>query len=544
MAIAIKKTAAIAIAAGLTFAGSAGIAAQDALAQTTSTRATAAQAPAADLIGDDPAKLTIHKYENPSELHPGNGEEDENVKGNALSGVGFTAYKIDGDITNQTVFNEIATLANERNIKGARDRGLGPAIDLGKTADGSLTKELPVGAYLIEETTPPVSDTATYVKADPFIVFLPMTASDGKSWNRDVHVYPKNSMARITKAVVDDKVNAEDENRPNDQKVVTYTLDGIVPATPENRTLSAFNINDSYNNAELRLDEGFVNKVEVVRGTTRTELTAGTDYTVTSANETAGKNVAEASSSGQAYNAGFTISLTEAGLGKVQVNDHVVATVEATLLNANTRDGQDIYNDVNLTGTFERTPGSFTDTEETPGTWETPHDEVVTYLGNIEVYKTDDAKKPLAGATFDLYRCGAKDNVLQTGISDASGVINFQGLHVTNWRNNEPAPENEVFDYCVVETKAPDGYSKDTAEKKITLTKEDRKVRNAEGVYNQVADTDTAALRMNGVTVANIKSTTPTLPATGGMGVLIIALAGLAIIGGGVYAARRNSQSA
>ena len=33
MAIAMKKTAAIAIAAGLTFAGSAGIAAQDALAQ-------------------------------------------------------------------------------------------------------------------------------------------------------------------------------------------------------------------------------------------------------------------------------------------------------------------------------------------------------------------------------------------------------------------------------------------------------------------------------------------------------------------------------
>ena len=48
----------------------------------------------------------------------------------------------------------------------------------------------------------------------------------------------------------------------------------------------------------------------------------------------------------------------------------------------------------------------------------------------------------------------------------------------------------------------------------------------------------------NGAVIDNVKKTTPTLPATGGMGVLIIALAGLAIIGGGVYAARRNSQSA
>lgn len=47
----------------------------------------------------------------------------------------------------------------------------------------------------------------------------------------------------------------------------------------------------------------------------------------------------------------------------------------------------------------------------------------------------------------------------------------------------------------------------------------------------------------NGVIVDNVKKTTPTLPATGGMGILIVVLAGLAIIGGGVYAARRNSAA-
>ncbi|QYH19207.1 LPXTG cell wall anchor domain-containing protein [Corynebacterium aquatimens] len=41
----------------------------------------------------------------------------------------------------------------------------------------------------------------------------------------------------------------------------------------------------------------------------------------------------------------------------------------------------------------------------------------------------------------------------------------------------------------------------------------------------------------------NLKSPN-TLPNTGGMGVVVLALAGLTIVGGGIYAARRNSKAA
>ena len=543
MAIAIKKTAAIAIAAGLTLAGSAGVAVTDASAQSRVDAPSAApSAPAADLITSQVGKtanLIINKRVNPTELRNGTGAADKDVKGQPLAGVGFSARKIDGDITKQETFNAIATLANERNIGAARTfgNGAGAAIDLGKTNDkGVLSYELPVGAYIIEETSVPASTTEAYVKADPFIVFLPMTSADGKSWNRDVQVYPKNSMAKITKAVVDDKVNTDVEGR-NGAKTVTYTLNGTVPATPEKKTLTKFEINDSYNNEELRFDEGFVQSVKIVRaGAQDQTLTRDEDYTVTAGGNSINKN---------GYNAGFTIALTEQGRSKVQVNDNVVAEVQATLLNKQTVEGQDIWNSVKLTGEFTREPGSFTDTEDTPDTWDTPEDDVVTYVGNIQVFKTGEGNKPLAGATFDLYRCNDKKNVIQTGTSNAEGLITFEGLHVTNFRNDAEAPAEEIFQYCVIETAAPAGYSKDPEEKVITLTREDRNVRNAEGVYKQVAQENAAtALRMNGVTVNNIKSSTPTLPATGGMGVLIIALAGLAIIGGGVYAARRNSQSA
>ena len=367
-----------------------------------------------------------------------------------------------------------------------------------------------------------------------------MTSSDGKSWNRDVHVYPKNSMATVKKSVQDDKKNAEVEGRKG-EKTVTYTLDGVVPATPENHTFEEFKLNDSYNNTELRLEAGYLQSVEVVRGGEVVEtlkVGADNDYTVTEGESTAAEN-----SEGKDYNAGFVIALTKTGRGKVQANDHVVAKVKATLLNNNTVTGQDVWNDVFASGKFTRVPGTGEGFE--PKEWETPHDEVVTYLGNIEVFKTGengDKTEPLKGAEFKLYRCNDADNVIQTGTTDADGLLKFEGLHVTNYRNNEEPPAEEVYKYCIKETKAPAGYSKDPNEHKITLTKDDRKKRDDKGAY--VANKAEGALRMNGVSVNNIKSSVPTLPSTGGMGVLIIVLAGLAIIGGGVYAARRNSQAA
>lgn len=54
-----------------------------------------------------------------------------------------------------------------------------------------------------------------------------------------------------------------------------------------------------------------------------------------------------------------------------------------------------------------------------------------------------------------------------------------------------------------------------------------------------------AQVRMVSRTVQNRPSSeVPILPSTGGMGILIVALLGLGIIAGGVYAARRNSAKA
>ncbi|MCG7296127.1 SpaH/EbpB family LPXTG-anchored major pilin [Corynebacterium afermentans] len=556
MALAMKKTAAIAIAAGLTFAGSAGIAVQDALAQTMNNEpAVATDVRDARTIGKDPAKLTIHKLVNPTELRNATGEADEKASGKPLAGVKFTAQKIKGNITEQATFNDIAKLANERDVDAAEKRGLeGEKYEGTTDASGQIVWDnMPVGAYLVkEESAPEVksSETETYVPGQPFIVFLPMTTPKGDDWNRDVHVYPKNSMAKVSKTVVDaDKNTKSDEDkgkegepgflgaRPAENAVVEYTLDGVVPAAPEGRVLKNITLTDASNNAELQWNDDFIVSVERVRGQAKTPIT---EYTPTKIQKLDPKlnNSNIAAGANQTFS--VTVNPAEADL---QPGDIVRVTVKATMLKDDTA-SKGIENSVNETFIF-RNPKTETDDEPK----QTPHDKVVTYVGDISVYKRGDENKPLAGAKFEIGKCntnkdGFEGDAIQTGITNAEGNLTFPGLHVTDWINNAE-PTETVANYCVKEIEAPKGYETPkgkAAVREIELKRDTAKALNEEKTAFDAAAADNVI--SNGAVIDNLKKTTPTLPATGGMGVLIIALAGLAIIGGGVYAARRNSQSA
>lgn len=555
MAIAMKKTAAIAIAAGLTFAGSAGIAAQDALAQTMNNEpAVATDVKDASTIGDAPANLTIHKLVNPTELRNATGETDKDASGKPLPGVKFTAQKIKGDITDQATFNDIAKLANDRDIAGAEKRGLEGNLYEGTTnGDGVITWEsMPVGAYLVKEVSAPEvksPETETYVLGQPFIVFLPMTTPKGGDWNRDVHVYPKNSMAKVSKTVVDADKNTKSDGagesgkpgflgaRPAENAVVEYTLDGVVPAAPEGRVLKNITLTDASKKEELQWGDDFIVSVERVRGEDKTPIT---EYTPSKIQELDPKlnNSNIAAGANQAFS--VTVNPAEADL---QPGDIVRVTVKATMLKDDTA-SKGIENSVNETFIF-RNPKTETDDEPK----QTPHDKVVTYVGDISVYKRGDENKPLAGAKFEIGKCntnkdGFEGDAIQTGITNAEGNLTFPGLHVTDWINNAE-PTETVANYCVKEIEAPKGYETPkgkAAVREIELKRDTAKALNEEKTAFDAAAADNVI--SNGAVIDNLKKTTPTLPATGGMGVLIIALAGLAIIGGGVYAARRNSQSA
>ena len=555
MAAAIKRTAAIALAAGLTISGSAGIvAAPLAGAQTTNTTtpAVATNVPDASTIGNDDVKLTINKRVNPTELRNATGEADAAASGQPLAGVGFTAERLNVDITKQSNFNEVAKFANDRDVDGAREKyGTEQAVTLDDTDEaGKTTATLPVGAYIITETKAPADQDGTYVPAEPFIVFLPMTNSEGTGWNRDVQVYPKNSYAKVTKTVTDEGKNARSNGqgkdgqpgflgaRPEENAEVTYTLDGVVPAAPENRVLNTLTLTDASKSEELQWGDDFIQGVYVVRNGEEVAIDAD-NYSVNKAATVPTTNTEGlAAGANQAFT--VTVNAQEAGL---QPGETVRVKVKATMLGDDAA-SKGIENSVRESFVF-RNPS--TDEDDEPK--ETPDDKVVTYVGNISVHKRGDENAALAGAEFRIGTCnadqtGLEGDAIQTGVTDADGNLTFPGLHVTDYVNDAEVTD-AAADYCVVETRAPQGYvtpqGKD-AVRAIALTRTTANVLNAEGTAFDAAAAENVI--SNGAVIDNVRKTTPTLPSTGGMGVLVLALAGLAIIAGGVYAARRNSQSA
>ena len=99
-----------------------------------------------------------------------------------------------------------ALAANATTVKNAleiavRNGGAMPETD----ANGhSKVSGLEQGLYLVVETRVPENVTST---CNPFFVSLPMTTIDGKDWNYDVTVYPKNQTGNPTleKTVREDK---------------------------------------------------------------------------------------------------------------------------------------------------------------------------------------------------------------------------------------------------------------------------------------------------------------------------------------------------
>lgn len=150
----------------------------------------------------------------------GTGEKVESPNGEPLPNAGFSIYTVLGtdelvayynglstgaatEVTVDSCFNN-ATSRTEGNLKSnisAAKFGEEKFTDAG---EGKVVfDELPVGLYLVIETTSPAAVTK---KVDPFLISIPMTRigadvaetvnKNQESWLYDVTVYPKNSIAK------------------------------------------------------------------------------------------------------------------------------------------------------------------------------------------------------------------------------------------------------------------------------------------------------------------------------------------------------------
>lgn len=150
--------------------------------------------------------ITIHKYTDEAvKGDPATGKEDATqvpAGAVAIKDVGFTIYQV-ADATKLADYysstpeslpavSQYCT-GSGKNVQlkaGVAEKKYGNEVKTNASGVAEF-KDLPLGIYLVVETTSPAIVTGP---CDPFLISVPMT-TDGDDWLYNVHVYPKNSTA-------------------------------------------------------------------------------------------------------------------------------------------------------------------------------------------------------------------------------------------------------------------------------------------------------------------------------------------------------------
>lgn len=443
-------------------------------------------------------KLDIQKYE--GEPGEGSGAPQDLSKLKPLAGVQFKIERIEGvDLTTAQGWSDLAGMTpSELNGKSTTEVGTITTNAEGKaTIDTGSNAKFKVGVYRVTEI-----QKGGYTVAPPFLITLPYSGTDGK-WVYERTVYPKNQNVQPNKQV--------DASKTSLGSNMTYTINAPVPAG----NLTSFGIEDPLvDNLELQAGS--------VKVTADGLELADTDYTLTTANNTV--NV-EFTKDGRAKlqearksNAGLQVHVAfDAKVVRLPENGQINNTAKITLPNGGT-----------ITTDVDKQPTSTT-------------------FGNLEITKTATAETNpnLKGAEFELYRCEDPENddkwnllggALNVATTDNGSTLS-KTLTTGETANNESkanafgipisttaggATGTQTFDYCVLETKAPEGFVRDPEPRHVTV------------------DAQTRAMT---VTVDNKKdSILGQLPATGAWGIVLIFLLGLALLARGLYTSYRDNK--
>ncbi|WP_418747506.1 isopeptide-forming domain-containing fimbrial protein [Frisingicoccus sp.] len=367
--------------------------------------------------------------------------------------------------------------------------------------------------------------------------------------------YAKSSRPSIDKKIVDAAGNPVGSttatgNTNNGVDVaagdtVYFEVDAKIPAYSDSYEQVTYKITDTLSDGLTRTDAAPVVKVG--------------DDTVT-----AGDNTFKVSYNGQTMTIEFASAYALANAGK-----DVVVTYSATLdadagqnfdMNSNTAkltysnnpsDSSDVkeIEDKTYTYTFE-IDGNLNGEDGENEEWVTK--ELIKVDADKFVEKTEDGvttrtyTTPLAGAEFKLVNNDTKKEYKTTSTTD--GKIHFSGL--------------DAGTYTLTETKAPAGYSVNTAEIPVVISatyNEDGTLASYEiKINNEVTSTYTATYEGTTVTTKEVKDVTngsntydflntklANLPSTGGIGTYIFTIAGIIIMAaaaGFFFVSRRKAE--
>ena len=409
-------------------------------------------------------------------------------------------------------------------VDGLNDGSITPTFDTAsekkkETTDNGEAKfeNLEIGIYQVTESKVPAGYSSD---VKPFYITIPqiLKAADGSNnptYKYDVEVKPKN---KDVSSLVTKKADTSKTVVAGD--TISYTIEAGINKTKDGKgsdvtkdDLQGYTVfDDALKDAYTDLASG-VKKVTV--GDQELILTA--DYTVDSANDTPEDNTRTR----------VQVKFTDSGLEKIAkaVNMKSDAKVKVDLIFTIKAD----YNKDEIVNKFGFTPGY----NKTNG--ETKPDPVVpekkggtdpnpkTMLRNFQIMKVSakDSRTALKDAKFKIFasfddakKC-AQDPSVDTNCANASS---FDEKSTSDDGKTSEVKAIVGQDFWVVETKAPDGYARLNTPTKVKIN--ENKADNPYVVKIENIPTADSGLWFN-------------LPKTGATGVIIFALAGLALVGVG-----------
>lgn len=493
-----------------------------------------------------------------------------NVK--ELDGVTFTYYKV----TEEQFKKFLAAPGSYNTTKLVEAQGLTKAGEIttagGNGATVALTED---GYYWFVESNKP--ETVSSSIAVPFGISIPVMnqikVGDnevGTVYLKKVHVYPKNVTGTepTPKKTVGNEVNKNESHNVGD--LHKWFLQATIPANIAD--YEKFILNDVFYKGLT-----YKGKVEVYLGYDgitqgKVSLTEGTDYTIVQPAVDKKFTKEIGSTTDVPADEKFSITLTADGIKKLAANYQTVKTAAAdkevklyatvqTVINEDAKMGTDIPNEFDLT--FKTKDGKeknkkpdtpptvntggkkFVKVSESEVTTKLPGAVFALYDGDEQIVWTQaliDANKTAIdngkfckdenGTPFDngTPEIG-KPIYLQ---SDANGLFEIKGLEYSSWKKTElDGSETEIkHEYKIKEVKFPEGYAgnKDT---EIPFTVDKNSYKNdATGYPENTHDAQGNML---------VKNKDLTIPPTGGIGTVIFAVAGIALMGGAFIAIKKRS---
>lgn len=369
------------------------------------------------------------------------------------------------------------------------------------------------GATKTDGTTP-VAVTKVSV---PFFVSLPFTGKDGTTV-KDIYAYPKNSTGNVN---IDKKIESVESTSVGDVKananigdVITYKVTYSVPV-PENG-LTELKIVDT-------MDKGLT-------------------FTNNASNITVKDDKVEATSTGKelAYGTEYEVFLDETN-NKVTINfDKYLNSLQKNSTEEFTITYKVKLNEsavLGQAGNKNKVKLEYKNYDETDSKTKTPDKEVKIFTYGIDLTKQGESGAKLSGVEFKLTDGTNEINVLKSGDAyypsndtKASSTVTTADDGEIHIRGLKPGT------YKLTETKTKDGYVllKDPVE--IVITPSTKADEVAKGVVSAFVGTKEVTMNSdNGsdtaivpLTVVNSKGFN--LPATGGRGIALFTIAGIAIV--------------